>query len=118
MSQPKRVLYCHCNYANVVPPEVKHEVLKRLCASGVAFDAVADLCEMSARQDSAMKRIAEADDVRIAACFPRTVKWLFHAANASLHDHGVTVLNMRKQSAEKVAAGLLSDEAPPLEEPS
>ena len=110
MSQQKRVLYCHCSYANVVPPKVKREVLKRLCASGVAFDAVADLCEMSACRDSAMKRIAESGDVRIAACFPRAVKWLFHAAGAPLGDHGVAVLNMRQRTAEEVATGLLSGE--------
>ena len=44
-----RILYCHCHYAQVVPTEVKETVLRQLAESGVAFDAVADLCEMSAR---------------------------------------------------------------------
>jgi hypothetical protein len=35
----------------VVPADVKAAVLRKLCESGVAFDAVADLCEMSARHD-------------------------------------------------------------------
>ena len=35
-----RILYCHCQYAQVVPPEVKAAVLRKLCESGVAFDAV------------------------------------------------------------------------------
>jgi len=51
MTKPARILYCNCTYAQVVPKEVKEAVLKKLCESGVAFEAVADLCEMSARQD-------------------------------------------------------------------
>ena len=52
------ILYCHCQYAQVVPKDVKDAVLRRLCESGVAFDAVADLCEMSARRDPALKQFA------------------------------------------------------------
>ena len=72
-----RILYCNCSYAKVVPPEVKEEVLRKLCASGVAFDAVADLCDMSARKDPALKKLVESGAVRIAACYPRAVRWLF-----------------------------------------
>ena len=57
MSTPA-ILYCHCQYAQVVPKEVKAAVLQRLCESGVAFDAVADLCEMAARRDPALKQLA------------------------------------------------------------
>ena len=101
-----RILYCHCSYAKVVPDEVKADVLKRLCASGAAFDAVADLCEMSARRDPSLKRLAEAGAVKIAACYPRAVKWLFHAAGAPLPKEGVEVLNMREQSADDVMKAL------------
>jgi hypothetical protein len=106
-SGPARILYCNCSYAQVVPKEVKTEVLRRLCDSGAAFDAVADLCDMSARKDPALKRLVESGSVRIAACYPRAVKWLFHAAGAPLPPEGVEVLNMREQSADQVAQRLL-----------
>ena len=106
MSAP-RILYCNCSYAQVVPKEVKAEVLRRLCDSGVAFDAVADLCDMSARKDPALARIAGSGAVRIAACFPRAVRWLFHAAGTPLPKEGVEVLNMREQKADDVCAALL-----------
>ena len=106
MSEP-RILYCHCTYAKIIPPEVKAEVLRRLSASGVAFDAVPDLCDMAARKDPALKRLAESGPVRIAACYPRAVKWLFHGAGIPLPTEGVEVLNMRDQSAEEVADALL-----------
>jgi hypothetical protein len=112
MSAP-RILYCHCNYAQVVPPEVKAAVLQKLCASGVSFDAVADLCEMSARKDPALQRLAEGDCIKIAACFPRAVKWLFHTAGADLPLSATEVLNMRTQGADDVAAALLSAELKP-----
>jgi hypothetical protein len=107
MSEP-RILYCHCTHAQVVPKEVKEAVLKKLCESGVSFEAVADLCEMSARQDSALKRLAQGDCIKVAACFPRAVKWLFHTAQAPLPITGTEVLNMRMQSADEVIAALFS----------
>jgi hypothetical protein len=79
-----RILYCHCNYAQVVPKATKEAVLEKLCASGVNFEACADLCEMSARKDPALKRLSEGDSIKIAACYPRAVKWLFEAAGAPL----------------------------------
>ena len=108
-----RLLYCHCQYAQVVPKDVKESVLRRLCESGVAFEAVADLCEMAARRDPALQRLATSGDLKIAACFPRAVKGLFHQANADLPLDGAEVLNMRVQSADDVCAALLSPELKP-----
>ncbi|MCC2671286.1 MAG: hypothetical protein K0Q72_3757 [Armatimonadetes bacterium] len=104
-----RILYCHCAYAQVVPKDVKHEVLERLAASGVSFDAVPDLCEMSARKDPRLKELAAEGDVRIAACYPRAVKWLFNAAETPLSDERVEVLNMRVEPAENVVNALLAE---------
>ena len=106
----KRILYCRCAYAQVVPTEVKDEVLRKLGESGVAFEAVSDLCEMSASSDPRLKEIAEAGNVRICACFPRAVKGLFHAADADLPEEGVEVLNMRSESADEIVGKLLGGE--------
>lgn len=108
MAETPRILYCHCNYAQVVPAEVKAAVLKKLCESGVAFDAVPDLCEMSARQDPNLQNLVAGGCVKIAACYPRAVKWLFTAGKAPLPEGGAEVLNMRVQPAEEVVAGLLN----------
>ena len=104
-----RILYCNCTYANVVPKDVKSAVLRRLTDSGAAFDAVADLCDMSARKDPALKRIAEGGCIKIAACYPRAVKWLFHSTKSPLPTEGVEILNMREDSAENVSRRLLED---------
>ena len=111
MAEKPRILFCHCNYAQVVPPEVKARVLNELCESGRAFEAVSDLCEMSARRDPSLKRLADGErPVKVAACYPRAVKWLFGAADAPLQASLTEVVNMRELSAENSAEALLNDE--------
>lgn len=102
---PRRILYCHCAFAQVVPADTKSAVADDLCGSGVSFEAVPDLCEMSARRDPALAEIAAAEDVTIVACYPRAVRWLFSGAGVTLPDQ-VRVLNMREQSAADIAASL------------
>ncbi len=108
----RRILFCHCTYAKVVPEDVKKEVLRRLSEADVAFDAVADLCDLAARDDPSLARLAgaEGEDVRIAACFPRAVRWLFHGAKSPLPE-SARVLNMREESAESIVANLLAEAA-------
>src|SRR5213594_2417998 len=86
MTPPPRILYCNCTYAQVVPKEVKEAVLKKL---------------------------SEAGAVKIAACYPRAVKWLFHAAQADLPVEATEVLNMRVQNADDVCAALFKPEIKP-----
>ena len=88
-------------------------MLKKLCESNLPFEAVPDLCEWSARRDPSLKRLAAAGPVKIAACFPRAVKWLFAAANAPLPLGATEVLNMRNQSADEVLSSLFSAELRP-----
>ncbi len=107
MSQPTRILYCHCQYAQVLPKEVKEAVLLSLCEADAQFDAVADLCELSARRDPLLKELAAGGPLKIAACFPRAVKWLFAAAGAPLDATQTQVCNMRTDSAEAASAALL-----------
>lgn len=100
-----RILYCHCAYAQVVPAGTKSGVLEQLSASGVSFDAVPDLCEMSARRDPALAQIASGGDATIVACYPRAVRWLFNAAGSALPET-VRILNMREDDAPAVMAAL------------
>src|SRR5687768_16528146 len=110
MTNQPRILFCNCTYAQVVPAEVKAAVLKKLCDSAAAFDAVADLCEMSARRDPMLKQLAEGGAVKIAACYPRAVKGLFTAAKAPLPLNATEVLNMRVDSADEIGRALFDPE--------
>ncbi len=110
---PQRILYCHCQYAQVLPKEVKEAVLQRLCESGVEFEAVADLCELSARRDPLLKELAEGGALKIAACFPRAVKWLFAAAGTPLAPSSTEVCNLRTASAPEAVVQLLESPLTP-----
>jgi hypothetical protein len=101
----RRLLYCHCAYAKVVPAEVKQEVLRRLGDSGRDFEAVPDLCEMAARQDPALAEYAGDPELDIVACYPRAVRWLFHAGGQALHEE-TGIHNMREATATDIAGAI------------
>jgi hypothetical protein len=103
------ILYCHCAHAQVIPDATKQAVLADLAASGRPFEAVADLCEMSARRDPALAQLLTRPDLRIVACHRRAVAWLMHAAGTALPADAV-VHNMR---TDPPAALLAAIDAPP-----
>ena len=105
-----RILYCRCAYSRAVPEDVKEEVLAGLVGSGRAFDAVPDLCELAAQGDPSLARLAAGEgDLRIAACYPRAVKWLFHRTGTPLPEDGVRICNMRAGTGAEVLGELLGD---------
>jgi hypothetical protein len=106
-----RILYCHCAYANVIPAETKTHVLDELVSSGIEFDAVPDLCEMAARRDPRLADVAVQTPLKIAACYPRAVKWLLASAGAKIENTNVEVVNMRTDPAESVLERLLGKSA-------
>jgi len=112
VTQPPRILYCHCAYSDVIDAGRKAEVLARLSAAGLAFEATGDLCGMAARRDPALKRFAEGGAGTIIACYPRAVRALFHAAGAPLPEEGFEILNLREQDADQILRSL-----PPLRSP-
>ena len=112
-SETPGILYCNCTYAQVIDPATKAEVLRRLCDSGRTFDAVADLCEMSARKDPALQRLAAAPGVKIAACHARAVKWLFASAGAPLDPTRTEIVNLRELAASPACERLLAPDLAP-----
>lgn len=112
-----RILYCHCAYAKVVPVETKTAVLEGLARANVDFDAVPDLCEMAATQDPRLRELAPGhgsgqagEPLRIAACYPRAVKWLFASAGVNIEGKNTVILNMRTAPAQQVLDKLLEDD--------
>ena len=106
-----RILYCHCAFARVVPPETKAAVLEGLARDDSPFEAVPDLCEMAARHDPRLAELAAGGPLRIAACYPRAVRWLFASAGAQLNERSVEILNMRTATAADVLDALRAESA-------
>ena len=111
MTRTVVTIYCHCANSAVIPNRVKLAVLDAIKNAGIEFEAVPDLCELSAKHDPALKRWAKAESIKIVACYPRAVKWLFHAVGAPLPQEGVEFLNMRVDSTEKIISSLPDDQA-------
>lgn len=111
--RPPTIVYCQCRYSEVVPAAVKEAVLQHLCDSGRPFEPVADLCDLCAHADPALARLAASGPLRIVACFPRAVRWLFAAAGAPLDADTCEVLNMRTLTAAEVIARMESTNLEP-----
>jgi len=105
------ITVCACERADVIPAAVKGEVFSRLERSGASVTVVPDLCGLAGRADPLCRQIAAGADIRIAACHPRAVRWLFHAAGAELPAEGVTIADMRSDAADVVVASLTGDAA-------
>jgi len=109
MDKRPPILYCHCAHADVIPADTRERILEALAQSGAAYEAVADLCELAARRDPLLKKFAEGGPVRIIACWPRTVRWLFAYAGATL-PAGAVIHNMRKELPEALVPYLAPGE--------
>lgn len=101
MTASPPILYCNCTYGGAVPADVREAVLTGLAASGLPFEPVADLCELAARRDPLLARLAGSDGLQIIACYPRAVRWLFAYAGTPLAEDAV-IHNMRAQSAQEI----------------
>jgi NAD-dependent dihydropyrimidine dehydrogenase PreA subunit len=110
MSGKLLTIYCHCAYYQIVPDNVKSAVLTAIKDANIEFEAVADLCQMSAARDPALKLWAKAESIKIVACYPRAVRWLFHAGGAPLPPGGIEFFNMRVDSAEKIISSLVNNQ--------
>ena len=99
------VLYCRCAYAEVVPADVRDAVLAALARSGADLAAVADLCELAARHDEGLARLAQSPGLTVIACHPRAVRWLFDAAGSPLRPDA-TILDMRSLTADAILSQL------------
>ena len=114
MSEKCQVLYCHCAFAKVIAPEVKNEVLDQLNESGVAFEAVEDLCAMAAKNDPKLAELSKSPKLKIAACYPRAVKGLFEQTGNPLNEEA-EIHNMRTTPVNELVESILKDE-PEVEE--
>ena len=96
-------LYCNCANAMVLSPDAQAAALDQLRRSGEAFETVDDLCELAARNDPMLGRLAAEGPLRVFACHPRAVKNLLAAAG--VNGDGVEVVDLRGPAAARTAPG-------------
>ncbi len=99
-----RVVLCECIHYDVIPRASRDRILTGLRQSDVTLEVVPDLCGLAANRDPRLKTWAE-PPLAIVACFPRAIRWLFHAAGATLSSQA-RLFNMRVQSPEEIVSGI------------
>jgi len=107
MPNKTSILFCECRHYDIFPENIKADILTALKEADIEFEKVDDLCGLSARRDPILHRWAKTDTLKVAACYRRTIKWLFYAAGVPLEDSAVEVFNMRTDNAQKVISSLL-----------
>lgn len=108
MPEQPNVIFCQCVYSEGLFSDVKQAVLEGLNQAGVVFEAVPDLCKLSANKALCLKNWTKHNKLTVIGCFPRTIKWLFHAGDAAFSpDFELTCLNMHTQSPEAIVQAVL-----------
>ena len=111
---------CACSQAKLLPRETLAAAMAAARAAGYRAVSVPDLCGLAADKSEWLAQVAAQAHPLVAACFPRAVRWLFHAAGAPLGD-SATLVNLRTQRAEDVYAALnvsAPAPSPPAAEPT
>jgi NAD-dependent dihydropyrimidine dehydrogenase PreA subunit len=104
-----RVVLCACAHYEIIPRASRERILAGLQQNGVALEVVSDLCGLAANRDPRLKTWIDEAPLTVVACFPRAIRWLFHAAGAPLPDGQVRLFNMRTGSPEEIIQELMKD---------
>ena len=99
-------IYCNCSYYNFISEKTRKSIFKALTACDFKFEAVSDLCLLAAKRDPIFKKWEKSEKIRIIACFPRAIRWLFHYGDFQLPPNNVEYFNMRTETPENIIAGL------------
>ncbi len=111
-AESTRVLICRCAQVGLTPDATLARLAQAASDAGVSAEWVDDLCELAAHRSPRLAEWAASGDLRVAACYPRAVRWLFEAAGVTLPRAGVTLANARTEPADEVAERLFAGATP------
>jgi len=100
------ILFCHCAHYEIIPSAARERILAALSQAGQEIETVSDLCGLAAQRDPRLQHWAAAPGLVVVACFPRAIRWLFHAAGATLPQEKVQFLNMRTQPPKEIISSI------------
>jgi NAD-dependent dihydropyrimidine dehydrogenase PreA subunit len=104
------VLFCNCAHYETISRTSREQILHALSQAGVAVEVVPDLCGLAAQRDPRLQAWAQIPSLTIVACFPRAVRWLFHATGVPLPQEQVRLFNMRTQPPDEITRELMMDD--------
>ncbi len=109
MSQPSNIVVCRCDYYHMVSETACARLAEALAHAGIPFESVPDLCELAANKDSRLTAWTGTDQLKIVACFPRAVRWLFCSARAPLDNDRVELFDARTGNIDEIISALTAD---------
>ncbi len=112
MSQRSNILVCRCDHYHMVSEAACARLTEVLGRAGISFESIGDLCELAANKDSLLTVWTGTDQLKIVACFPRAVKWLFARAGAPLDDDRVELFNARTGDIDEIIGALTASGTP------
>ena len=109
MSQETLVLFCNCTHYELIAQSDKQEVLNSIKMASFNVVLIDDLCGLAAKKDPILKDWVSYDRLKIVACYPRAVKWLFERADAPLDMDKTEFFNMRTDASQVIIEKLIGD---------
>ena len=111
MSEKRKLIYCNCTYAKIIPEDRKREVLEGLAELEEDVIMIPDLCESAAKKDPMLNDLFNNGPACVMACYKRSVKWLTHNAEVPWNEDLISVYNMREDKAEDILKAVGDDHA-------
>ncbi|MBN1509486.1 MAG: ferredoxin family protein [Sedimentisphaerales bacterium] len=102
-AEQHHVVACACTYYDIISKAARERIVTGLREKCPAVEVVPDLCGLAAHRDPRLRTWANEAPLTIVACFPRAVRWLFHAAGVTLNRQA-RLFNMRTQPPEEIIA--------------
>lgn len=106
------VLVCHCRNGGARDSADSETIVAELRRSRIPVIEVEEICELVARKDPVLKKVAALSAVSIVACHSRAVRWLFHAGGAPLDPERVKFFNLRGAGNEEILEALRHRHSP------
>ncbi|MBN1864173.1 MAG: ferredoxin family protein [Victivallales bacterium] len=103
------VVLCVCAGRGLVSDEMVSRIRNFLDNEGIGYIEFSDFCDHQNLDENIVSMLSEAEDICLLACFPRTIRSLFHAAGITVEGKKLTCLNLRELKFDEVVKGLTGD---------
>lgn len=100
-----KCVFCDCSYNQLFKDDIKQKILTFIKQHFSEIFIAKDLCALFADKTEFLSNPAD-EELLIFACYPRTVKSLFNAANIPFIQKKHKVFNMRELSFDEIKNGL------------
>jgi len=108
MPHTSNILLCRCTRSHKVADAAYNRIADGLTTAGIPFLSASDLCGAAAAANGPMLHWARLPGLRVVACYPRAVRWLFHRAGAAL-TNDVQLHNAAAGDPEAILAALATE---------